>query len=46
MFINGEKVDGAVPPEELRLVLNRALRDAGQPVPAEPAAPPAPPAKK
>ncbi len=46
MFINGEKVDGAVPPEELRRVLDRALRDAGQPVPApppspEPAAPPA-----
>ena len=49
MFINGEKVDGAVAPEELRLVLDRALRDAGQPVPAEPASPPAspaPPAKK
>ena len=39
MFINGEKVDGAVPAEELRLVLDRALRDAGQPVPAESAAP-------
>ena len=50
MFINGEKVDGAVPPEQLRLVLDRALRDAGQPVPAAPAAPApapaAPPAKK
>ncbi|HXZ28736.1 MAG TPA: thioredoxin domain-containing protein, partial [Terriglobales bacterium] len=48
MFVNGEKVDGAVPPEELRRVLDRALRDAGQPVPApaEPASPPAPPAKK
>ena len=44
MFINGEKVDGAVPPEELRVVLDRALRDAGQPVPAAPAASPASPA--
>jgi protein-disulfide isomerase len=50
MFVNGERVDGAVPPEELRRVLDRALRDAGQPVPAAPAsseaAPAAPPAKK
>ncbi|HTO95558.1 MAG TPA: thioredoxin domain-containing protein, partial [Myxococcales bacterium] len=47
MFVNGEKVDGAVPPEELRRVLDRALRDAGQPVPAAgPASPPAPPAKQ
>ncbi len=46
MFVNGEKVDGAVPPEELRRVLDRALRDAGQPVPAPPPAAPAPPPKK
>ena len=47
MIINGEKVDGAVPAEDLRMVLDRALRDAGQPVPAEPASPPAaPPVKK
>ena len=50
MFVNGERVDGAVPPEELRLVLDRALRDAGQPVPAAAEAPapppPSPPAKK
>ena len=48
MFINGEKVDGAVPAQELRMVLDRALRDAGQPVPAPapPATPPASPAKK
>ena len=29
MFVNGRKVDGAVPPEELRQVLDRALKDAG-----------------
>jgi protein-disulfide isomerase len=29
MFVNGEKVDGAVPPEALRGVLDRALKDAG-----------------
>ncbi len=29
MFVNGQKVDGAVPPETLRAVLDRALRDAG-----------------
>ena len=29
MFINGQKVDGAVPPEALREVLDRALKDAG-----------------
>jgi len=29
LFINGEKVDGAVPPEQLRAVLDRALQQAG-----------------
>jgi protein-disulfide isomerase len=29
MFVNGQRVDGAVPPETLRAVLDRALRDAG-----------------
>jgi protein-disulfide isomerase len=33
MFINGEKIDGAVPVSEIRAALDRALRDAGQPVP-------------
>jgi protein-disulfide isomerase len=37
LYINGEKVDGAVPPELLREVINRALREAGQPLPAPPA---------
>ena len=29
MFVNGRKVDGAVPIEELRDVIDSALRDAG-----------------
>jgi len=38
LFINGEKMDGAVSPSELRAMLDRALRDAGvQPV-AQPTA--------
>jgi protein-disulfide isomerase len=34
LFINGEKLDGAIPPEELRAALDRALKDAGQSPPA------------
>lgn len=33
MFINGRKIDGAVPIGEIRAALDSALRDAGQPVP-------------
>ena len=33
LFINGQKIDGAVPIGELRAALDVALRDAGQPVP-------------
>jgi protein-disulfide isomerase len=33
MFINGEKIDGAVPISEVRAALDRALKEAGQPVP-------------
>jgi protein-disulfide isomerase len=33
MFINGDKIDGAVPINELRAALDHALKDAGQPVP-------------
>jgi protein-disulfide isomerase len=33
LFINGERIDGAVPTSELRAALDRALRDAGLPVP-------------
>jgi protein-disulfide isomerase len=29
MFVNGQKLDGAVPPDTLRVVLDRALKDAG-----------------
>jgi len=38
MFVNGEEVDGALPPEELRAVLDRALTQAGVPIPIHPAA--------
>jgi protein-disulfide isomerase len=34
IFINGQKISGAVPPEELKAFIDRALADAGQPVPA------------
>lgn len=34
LFINGQKIDGAVPMSDLRAALDSALRDAGQPVPA------------
>jgi protein-disulfide isomerase len=33
LFINGQKIDGAVPIAEVRAALDAALRDAGQPVP-------------
>ena len=33
LFINGQKIDGAVPVTELRAALDQALKDAGQPVP-------------
>ena len=40
LFINGQKIDGAVPISELRAALDTALRDAGQPVPTHiPSAP-------
>lgn len=42
IFVNGEKVDGAVPLPEMQALINRALRDAGQTVPASAAATPAP----
>jgi protein-disulfide isomerase len=45
LFINGRKIDGAVPGSEVRSALDAALRDAGQPVPQH--LPPAPvPASK
>jgi protein-disulfide isomerase len=45
LFVDGERVDGAVPEEQIWLVIDRALRASGeQPPPAPPAAPPAAPA--
>jgi protein-disulfide isomerase len=35
MFINGQKISGAIPADELKAVINRALVDAGDTVPAE-----------
>jgi protein-disulfide isomerase len=45
LFVNGEKVDGAVPPSELRAALDRALKDANLPVPDHAAASNAPAAR-
>lgn len=51
LFINGQKLDGAVPPDEVRLALDQALKDAGvappehKPAAAEAKNPPAPPSK-
>jgi protein-disulfide isomerase len=39
MFVNGEKVDGAVPISELRTILDRALVQAGGSAPVHPAEP-------
>jgi protein-disulfide isomerase len=36
LFINGQKIDGAVPISEIRTALDSALKDAGEPVPAHP----------
>lgn len=49
MYVNGEKVDGALSVQELRDLFDRALKQAGQPVPdhttaASSATPPASPA--
>ncbi len=42
IFVNGQKLEGAVPPSELQAVLDQALRDAGQPVPNKGPEPPKP----
>ena len=34
LFVNGQRIDGVVPVDEVRAALDAALRDAGQPVPA------------
>jgi protein-disulfide isomerase len=44
MFVNGQKIDGAVGPDKLRAALDRALKDAGVPAPEhKPAAEAVPP---
>jgi len=45
LFINGQKIDGAVPVSELRAALDSALREAGQPVPVHLPSAPAPASK-
>lgn len=45
LFVNGQKVDGVIPVAELRAMLDRALRDAGQPVPDHTVVAPAPASK-
>jgi protein-disulfide isomerase len=45
LFINGQKIDGAVPIGEIRAALDNALKDAGQPVPAHEPATPTPASK-
>jgi protein-disulfide isomerase len=44
MFVNGEKIDGAVPPDQLRAALDRALKQNNLPVPDHNTATPASPA--
>jgi protein-disulfide isomerase len=43
LYINGEKLDGVKPLSELRAALDRALQQAGVPVPAHSSEPPATP---
>lgn len=38
LFVNGERIDGAVPEDQIWAVIDRALRDAGEQPPAPPAA--------
>jgi protein-disulfide isomerase len=45
LFINGQKLDGAVPINEVRAALDAALRDAGEPVPQHAPVASAPPSK-
>ncbi len=45
LFINGQKLDGAVPINEVRAALDAALRDAGEPVPQHAPLASAPPSK-
>ena len=45
LFVNGQKIDGAVSPGEVRAALDLALKDAGQPVPEHSPASPSPASK-
>jgi protein-disulfide isomerase len=47
MYVNGQRIDGALPINEVRAILDSALTAAGVPVPVHPAepAPAAPPSK-
>lgn len=46
LFINGERLSGAIPEEQMRAIIDRALADAGQgPAPQAAKQPPAAPAK-
>jgi len=45
LFINGQKIDGAVPIDQVRAALDTALRDAGQPVPLHTPSSPTPASK-
>ena len=45
LFINGRKIDGAVPPDDVRAAIDSALKDAGEPVPQHVPAAPAPASK-
>jgi len=45
LFINGQKIDGAVPIDQVRTALDTALRDAGQPVPLHNPSSPTPASK-
>jgi protein-disulfide isomerase len=45
LFVNGEKVDGAVPAAQLRAMIDRALRDAGESVPSQASQPSTPAAQ-
>lgn len=46
LFVNGQKIDGAVPISQVRAALDRALKDANLPVPEHAAAAAAAPASK
>jgi protein-disulfide isomerase len=45
LFINGQKIDGAIPPNEIRAALDNALKDVGQPAPQHPSSAAAPASK-